>query len=194
LASTVSRRDDRRVQRTRRALRDALISMLPERVWDEVSVRDICERANVGRSTFYMHFQDKEQLLAGALSDLHATLREQADAAKKGSRGEMRFVRGLIEHAHEQRKLFRSVVGRRSGHVVQTRFRRMVLQLTSEELSLFIPAGWQREATAHYVSGALVELLAWWVDGRSARSIDEIERLFHQLTMPALARLKGSSG
>ena len=54
---------DRRAQRTRAALRDALISLIGERGWEDLAVQDICERANVGRSTFYLHYAGKEALL-----------------------------------------------------------------------------------------------------------------------------------
>lgn len=180
---------DRRVQRTRRALRDALISLLVERGWDDINIQNLCQRADVGRSTFYIHFQGKEELLVSGFDDLRAVLRAQA-AEMNGAADSMRFVRGLIAHAYEQRTLFRAIVGRRSGHVVQKRFREMVSQLVEEEISL--PAtGWQRDAGIRYVAGALVELLAWWVDAGNARSADDIERLFHQLTLPVIWQLGG---
>lgn len=189
LTTNISESTDRRVQRTRYALRDALVSLLPERGWDDLSVQDICERANVGRSTFYMHFRNKEELLAGGLGDLRGALREQAKAAREEGHGGLPFVRGLIEHVHEQRKLFRALIGRRSGHVVQTRFRDMVLQLARDDLSRLAAAQWRRDASAHYIAGALVELLAWWVEGRCAQPAEQIEHLFHQFTAPAIAGL-----
>lgn len=184
---------DRRVQRTRRALRDALLSLLPERGWDDIGVQDICERADVGRSTFYLHFQNKEQLLAGGFGDLSAMLRERGSTANEGGRGQLSFLRGLIDHVHEQRKVFRSLIGRRSGHVVQMRFREMVLQLVEADLAPVAAAGWQRDAAARYVAGALFELLAWWVEARGARSPEEIEGWFRQLTQPVIAQL-GKAG
>lgn len=189
MTSSLPQSVDRRVQRTRRALRDALLSLLPERGWDDIGVQEICERADVGRSTFYLHFQNKEQLLAGGFSDLRAMLREQGAAADEGQLKPLFFLRGLIDHVHEQRKLFRSLIGRRSGHVVHMRFREMLLQLVEADLSP-ASAGWQRDAAARYVAGALFELLAWWVEARGARSPDEIERYFRQLTLPVIAQLK----
>lgn len=181
---------DRRVQRTRRALRDALISLLVERGWDDINIQNLCERADVGRSTFYIHFQNKEELLVSGFEDLRAALRAQAAAGKHGASDSLIFVRGLIAHVYEQRTLFRAIIGRRSGHVVQKRFREMVSQLVEEEVSL-PAAGWQREAGVRYVAGALVELLAWWVDAGSARSADDIEHLFYLLTLPAIKQLGG---
>ncbi len=175
------------MQRTRRALRDALISLLVERGWDDINIQNLCERADVGRSTFYIHFQNKEELLVSGFDDLRAFLRMQA-AEKNGAADPLGFVRGLIEHAYEQRTLFRVIIGKRSGHVVQKRFREMVSQLVEEELSL--PAGWQRDAGIRYVAGALVELLAWWVDAGNARSADDIEQLFYRLTLPVIGQLE----
>jgi AcrR family transcriptional regulator len=61
---------DRRVQKTRKLLQDALIELVTEKSYDSVSIREILERANVGRSTFYAHFQDKDQLLHSILDRL----------------------------------------------------------------------------------------------------------------------------
>lgn len=177
---------DRRVLRTRTALRDALLSLLPERGWDELSVQDICARANVGRSTFYMHFQGKEQLLEGGLNDLRDLLR--AEAGRHRDPAEMLpFAHGLIAHIDQQRRLFGSIIGRRGGHVVQQRFRDMVLQLVEQDLARFAGAGWRRDASAHYIAGALVALLAWWIESGAARPIDEIERHMRELTRRLVA-------
>jgi AcrR family transcriptional regulator len=56
---------DRRTRRTRQLLRSALLSLLKEKRYDEISVQDIIERADVARSTFYMHYVDKDDLLTG---------------------------------------------------------------------------------------------------------------------------------
>ncbi len=61
---------DRRVQKTRKLLQDALIEIVAEKGYESVSVREILDKANVGRSTFYAHFQDKDQLLRSILDGL----------------------------------------------------------------------------------------------------------------------------
>lgn len=185
-----SKTADRRIQRTRQSLRDALLSLLQERGWDDLSVQDICERADVGRSTFYVHFQNKGELLAGSLNDLRMMLSKQAAETGHGkAAGALTFVRGLIEHIQDQRRLCRSIFGRRSGHVVQMRFREMVAKLVAEDLSQHASAGWRRDAATHYIAGALVELLAWWVDAKNPRSAEEIDHYFLQLARPAITEL-----
>jgi AcrR family transcriptional regulator len=178
---------DRRVLRTRDALRYALITLLEVRGWDDINIQDLCELANVGRSTFYLHFQNKEELLVGSFDDLRTWVCSQA--SRKNSKGDaMPFVRGLIEHVYEQRSLFKSIIGRRSGHVVQKRFREMVCRLVEEE-GVPSHAGWKQKAGARYIAGALVELLAWWVDSGKGHTADEIEEFFYQLTLPSIRQI-----
>src|SRR5688572_3412972 len=61
---------DRRVQKTRKLLQDALIELVAEKGYEAVTIREILDKANVGRSTFYAHFQDKDQLLHSILDHL----------------------------------------------------------------------------------------------------------------------------
>src|SRR5512136_644001 len=56
-------KEDRRSQRTQQALMEALIALLAVKHYDEISINDIIDRANVGRSTFYAHYQTKDDLL-----------------------------------------------------------------------------------------------------------------------------------
>ena len=70
-----SKPNDRRVLRTRRTLREALVQLILQRGWEKVSVLEVCERADVGRSTFYTHFADKEELLLSGFDDLRQALR-----------------------------------------------------------------------------------------------------------------------
>jgi len=178
---TQPKADDRRILRTRRALTNALLSLLSERGWDELSVQDICDRADIGRSTFYAHFQNKEELLASGFNHLREALQQSPQGDDSGPLVvRFHFVGGLIEHVYEHRCVFRAIVGRCSGHVVQTRFRELILQLVSSDLENIGSAGWRRNATAHFLAGALFELLAWAVDSDSLRSARDVEALFQR--------------
>lgn len=185
-----SRSMDRRVQRTYRALREALVALMVERGWDEIGVQDICARADIGRSTFYMHFSSKEKLLISGFDDLRQELRvRQSESGRKGT-GPLPFARGLIEHAHENQRVFRAAIGKRSGHVVQRHFRELVVDMVKEDLATLVPSGWQRDAAVHFLAGAFVELLTWWIDGRRQQKPGDIELLFDKLTSSAIGQLR----
>ncbi|HSN15230.1 MAG TPA: TetR/AcrR family transcriptional regulator [Anaeromyxobacteraceae bacterium] len=178
---------DRRVQRTQAALRDALVTLIAERGWDGFSVQDVCDRANVGRSTFYTHFADKEELIGGAFEELKRFLRSQVGSVGDGPPRPLAFSRGLVDHAWEQRRLFVAVVGKRSGHLVQRKFRDAVLALVREDLDAALPAGPKRGAAAAFLGGALLELLTWWLEAKSPLPPETVDGLFHELAAPVLA-------
>lgn len=183
---------DRRSMRTRHALRGALIGLLGERGWDDIAVQDVCERADIGRSTFYSHYPNKDALLLGSLEDLRIALVHQGDKRSGTGLKNTRvgqgfdFTLGLIEHAQEQRKVFRCLIGRRSGFVVQQRFKEMVIRMVADELPASTTGKLTREAVARGVGAAFVELLAWWVEQRSPMSAEELAEQFHQLSRPLL--------
>lgn len=187
MGGTLPSREDRRVVRTRHALRDALITLILERGWDGFGVQELCERANVGRSTFYTHFADKEELVAGNFADLRRTLRAQLASDGERSGRPLAFARGLIQHAHEQRRLFLAIVGKRSGQLVQRKFRDLVLDLVREDLTDLLPASPRRDGTMAFVAGAFLELLTWSLEAKSPPSPEETDSLFRELVEAVLA-------
>ena len=189
---------DRRSLRTRGALRDAMLTLIGERGWDHFAVQDLCELANVGRSTFYSHYANKDALLVGGFASLQAALQQRARAGLGEARasveapGSWCFALGLIEHVHEQRKIFRSMIGRRSGHVVQQRFREMVIRLVADELPPST-GSLPRQAAARWLAGAFVELLSWWVEQRAPLPPAELAALFEELSRPVLEHRRSSA-
>ena len=68
----MNKKTDRRVLRTREVLSNALVDLILEKGYEKITVQNIIDQANIGRSTFYDHFQDKQDLLEksfGMLAD-----------------------------------------------------------------------------------------------------------------------------
>lgn len=149
---------DRRVQKTRKLLSDALASLILEKGYDEVSIQDIIDRANVGRSTFYAHYENKEQLLLFGHEHLRALSLRDAGRPLDF----LPFYRHLAE-AHELvRKLLSAekserVVTRSLEDILQRSICRLYAPRTApEEGALFML---RSEAAA----AALVRLMTGWV-------------------------------
>lgn len=168
-------------------MHEALVGLLQERSWDAVTVQDLCARADVGRSTFYTHFADKEALLAGGFEDFRRLLRAHLGPTARDGGRPLEFGRALLVHAQQQPRLFRAMLGARGGPAVRKRFRAFVLELVKEDLAGGGSFGLRREAATHFVAGALIELLAWSLEGRGAPSPAELGDLFLLLAEPALA-------
>src|SRR3569833_3369515 len=111
--------EDRRVQRTKRLLREALFALIREKGFEKLSVQDIIDRANVGRATFYAHFENKQDLLLSGFDELRKALRDRQREAhsSRTSVDEIVFAynHNLLSHVNEYRHLFRAMAGKRSG-------------------------------------------------------------------------------
>src|SRR3954468_5964455 len=114
---------DRRVQRTQQLLREALFALIRKKGFEMLTVQDIIDRANVGRATFYAHFDNKEDLLLSGFDVLRASLRKrQREALSSQSGADERlfaYSYDLLSHVNEYRHLFRAMSGKRSGAAVQ---------------------------------------------------------------------------
>jgi AcrR family transcriptional regulator len=177
--------EDRRIQRTREAIRAAFMDLLKEREWDQIRIQDICDKANVGRSTFYNHYVDKEGLLSGGLSELGAYVK-----ARYGSRHDapdLWFARGLFDHVLENEEMFRTMQGSQSGAVVKDRFCQLANVLARDCLASKGLKNPRLDAGAAFLGGAFIELLGWYVNARKRPSVDGLEAMFHQMGSAVLA-------
>ena len=95
-------RTDRRAQRTRRDLLSAFLELVLSRGYEGVTTAEISRRANVGRSTFYLHYTGKQQLLEESLKHPCAGL-----AACVGSELSASQLLPLLEHFRAQRSVNR---------------------------------------------------------------------------------------
>ena len=185
---------DRRVLRTRQQCVEALIALIQEKGFDALTVQDIIDRANIGRSTFYSHFDGKEDLLISGLGMLRSSLLEAQKEALKGpgKAEDKAFVFGqeMFAHAHDHRRVFRAMVGRHGGALIQQHFQRMLVDLVREDLKAVAPkdpnAMVPQEAIVQYIAGGLWGMLAWWMDGRMKMSVEEVNALFRRLAIPVL--------
>lgn len=185
-------RVDRRVQRTRRVLRSALIELVQQRGWDQVTVQDVCERADVGRSTFYVHYADKEELLISGFEELKSELRKHA-ATREEPLG---FTLALLEHTMQYQSVVRALTGTGTLQVVQRKFMEVVIALVEDDLRRITGMDPLREAAARYLAGAFWELLRWWGGwGEQRRHTPAItvDQIFRQLTRPVLRELRRAS-
>ncbi len=180
---------DRRIRKTHRALREALIALITERGWDGFSVQDLCERADVGRSTFYLHFADKEDLLTGGLDEFRREIREQLAALKTPS-PPFAFARAMIEHAWENQQAFRALLGKGSGQVVLSRFRDLAVELVRDDLDGVNASKQRKGATTRFLAAGFLDLLAWGLEPGSAAGPQELEQLFQRMARPVLDQLK----
>ena len=190
----MARKEDRRVQRTRQLLRGALFALIQEKGFEALSVQDIIDRANVGRATFYAHFDNKEDLLVSGFDGLRASLKErQRQALTRGRSIEERvfaFSQEMFAHANEYRDAYRAMVGKHSGAMIQHLVHKLLVDLVRDDAKAMVSRGSSNsiptEAVVQFVAGGLFGLLGWWLDGKMRLSVEELNTLFRQFAIPAM--------
>lgn len=161
---------DRRVQRTRQALHTAMLHSLATQPWDEIHVQGLCERANVGRSTFYGHFPSREALLRDGLAAMGARFLALGQARAHAASLPLRFVEPMLAHLLEQRSTFHTLLARTANAYVHQQMQAMVNDLVAHELARQgLPPSWRTESLAHALGGATFDVPKFGHGTRAAR-------------------------
>jgi AcrR family transcriptional regulator len=190
--------NDRRVQRTHRDLKAALHELLGTHAYAAISVQDICDAANIGRATFYNHFQDKDALLWALLEDQFAAITAQLGTLDP----ETLLVDGkplsypAFAHVAQDQPLFRVVLGLEEGGAALTaRLHDYLARFSyAAHAPLRVRAKQQLmppEYTAAFLGGALVGVLRWWLAQGCAPDATTMAYRFSLLAAPGVFGVLG---
>lgn len=183
------RKHDVRIRRTHERLGSALVGLIQEKPIDKVTVQEVLDRASVGRSTFYLHFRDKNDLLLSQLETFLETMSTTLSVRKEESHRVVP-VAEMFEHIGNQKKIYRALAdsGRLNDFfdLAQGYFARGIEQRLRESKRLSKLR--QRELTAHAfaLAGSLLALLRWWMDRGAKEPPKEIDKLFHRIVWSGL--------
>lgn len=190
------KREDRRVQRTRNMLFEALLDLMVEKGYDAITIQDLIDRANVGRSTFYSHFLDKEQLLLENLDQLREFLKQQyiMQPIPTGSGGyRFGFSLAMLQHVQSHKLIFRAIAGKQSGVLVLYHIKRMLTEIAREEIAALLPSSTSSEipqdVAVEFVVNTFWSILTWWMEQNMPYSAKEMDQMFHKLTLSGLSAL-----
>jgi len=179
---------DRRVARTRTMLQKAHLSLILEKGYEAITVEDICEAANVGRSTFYAHYTSKDDLRRSGLENLRRLLvdRQKDAQARSGdiSDRSLGFSLTMFEHARDHIDLYGALVGGRGGAIALGTIRQILSDLVRNELVATADKSADaipRELAVQYVVGALMAVMTWWLDGGAKQPPQRVDAMFRRL-------------
>jgi AcrR family transcriptional regulator len=178
------KKTDARVRRTRDALGDALVALMHEKPFDSITVQDVLDRANVGRSTFYSHYSDKVELLMSDADDFYE--RVSMGLSASGDKSERVFpVTEFFNHIAEARQFVDALSSsgkmQENMELARGHFARGIERRLAE-----VPRGQsipesERSAIAFAHAGALLSLMTWWIDRGMRQSPAEMDELFHRI-------------
>ena len=187
---------DLRVRRTHKLLWEALMALLVEQDFEAISVKDICDRAMVHRTTFYKHYQDKYDLLLRGMSEMHEALIKQINKASPRT-AERNATRSqyIFKHIKENQHFYKIMLCGDGIAPFQNLMRTYLASLYENGLNKSL----QGKITppipipiiAQFYAGALISITAWWLENALPYSCEEIAEHFTHLIADGCYRILG---
>ena len=181
---------DLRVQKTQLSLRRALLELLSEKSFENITVGEICERAMVRRATFYSHYGSKYDLFVAVIRSLRDDFEEKYFMAEHtdGSREYyMVMIDCALQTLEENRSLVRTILKSGSGELLfqmmSQEIEKNILQKIQQDYDSGMDLNAPPELTAAMLTGALTYTLRWWAQQNPTMSRAELEEAFRRVVI-----------
>ena len=172
--------------RTRRILSEALTALIVEQGYEKTTVQDIIDRANVGRSTFYAHFIDKDALLRSGFDHLRDELSKKEISGKES----WEVALDLFQHAGNHYPLYKAMVGKPSWDMIRQYAHTFLVALIRDYLKPKISAKKKTilplDIVVEYIVSSFLALLTWWLAHNMPYSAEQMTEMFKGLTKPGV--------
>jgi len=193
---------DRRTQRTRRAVYEAFSTLLSRKKYSQITIQEIIDAADIGRSTFYAHFNAKEDLLKEVCNELFQHIFYHAPPPPPRREGGCReedvclLLEHILKHMARDGKMIRGILASESSGFFVACFKEYMGEFTDryilwgggEELGGIPPAFFK-----NHVSASFIEAVRWWFDAGCRPAAGELARQYAALILPALQRGPGGA-
>lgn len=175
---------DRRVQRTRDLLRRTIIELIREKGYDAITIQDITERANLGRTTFYLHYQSKDDLLldhhADFMTHFHLNRIPPDQICSDTPQAEMI---AFLQQFFEGKMIYLALKQAKDAHVILRGIRETMTHNLIESLRAAFPDSLPNmplDVLANYVAGAQLSLVDWWLTTRTPYTAEQLAAILQQ--------------
>lgn len=191
------RKVDRRVYRTRRALREAFFALILEKGYEAVTIEEITNRADLGRTTFYLHYRDKEDLLMESIGELVDDLVERMSHLPLGDwKIDLNFSNSQappaitlpFQHVAQNAQLYRIILRGEGNFSITARLREIIVQASGEIIQvmlekekLAINPQLPLEVFMNYLAASWLGLITWWLEKEMPYTPEQMATMFQMM-------------
>ena len=180
------------MSRTRKALKEALTDLILAKGYEAVTVQDVIDRADVGRSTFYAHFIDKDDLLMAILADFHVP--NPDTSTWPGDDPAFGWTLELFRHFGSGKRLFKAVASSQSGALARRETTQRLEDLARAELSRVKATrkldAFRLETVVRFLVGTFIGFMDWWMrEENDHLPAEQVDHAFRSLVLPGVANV-----
>jgi AcrR family transcriptional regulator len=161
----MDKQNDKRIRRSTQLLYNALMALVGEKPFDKITVQEIIERADVGRTTFYAHFQSKEDLFLSSHEEIITVISRSFFTEEGGLRTTLSpELMGFLEMTQQSRDTYFYLTwGSATNEILRLLKERIAQQLADHLHKLFREdeSAMPFDVLAQYVAGSLISLFSW---------------------------------
>ncbi len=176
---------DPRVKRTRRLLRDALVSLILEKDFASITIKEITERAEVAYITFFRHFESIDQLLMEVLDEGLAELLGHIETLAKQSETSALETEGrlIFEHIEQKADLFRILFKSQSVTRVRKKVVRNIAAIFQKSCLPLARSGnpMTTDILSNHIATSLLALIEWWLDNHMRPAPAQMGKVYKSL-------------
>lgn len=179
---------DRRSLRTRRLLQEALTALMAQKPYEQITIQEIIDRANVGRTTFYAHYTDKQDLLLRGVAGLEPKPAARGKRQNCLASAATLSTAAMFAHVQQNKPLHEVMFRKSTEPSVRDRGTAFLYANVTAQLKEMAGAepGVPIPVLAHYLTGGLMALVQWWMDSGRPYSPQEMDALVQQIALPGL--------
>lgn len=181
---------DRRVVKTRQIIYEAFFELMMEKQYDKITVQEIIDRANVGRSTFYSHFFSKDEVLKSSIENMMGTFNQHlSHVIDDDNRNRLIPVAELFTHIQENGRLMKSLIKGNSSDLFIDKVQICLNEKIEAHIGSQLTKGKEPSVPMpiliNHISSSLIFLLKWWLDNKMQYTPEQMEIYFHKLVIPS---------
>jgi len=195
----MTKTNDRRIERTRNLILDAMMKLLLEKSYESITIQNIIDEANIGRATFYNHFEDKEDLLIRGIANIPYH-NEQAPtptphAHPTSKKGEVKL--SWIEsfrHAQQNQQLHKIMYRRSFDNPILERLKKHFYGSVETALVKSLdPRKFKKDELtifAHFLTGGVLAVVRWWQENKQSYTVEEMDLILQNIVNPSVKNLR----
>jgi AcrR family transcriptional regulator len=187
----ITRKPDRRIERTRQLLSTALMDLIIERGYDTITIQDITDRANVSRATFYLHYKDKDELLFQGMEKIYNALVESHNGLMPIDVSEDDYETGFcndsdFQHVAEYADFYRVMLSKKGSMEFVLNVMSYLTQVMTQGIHSKLGESEPKiplDMIGAFLAGAQVGVTKWWLENDMQYSPQEVAKMHFFLAL-----------